>query len=105
MDKEINLLIDQYIDKFLSQEIVKQYFLLEKQINESQEIKKLQDDLRQSQKSLALSINDNELHKQKLIEYQECKRKFEENPIICNYNILKEEIYLKLKELENKIKE
>ena len=105
MNSELQNLIDQYIDKFLSQEKVKQYFLLENMINNSEEIKLLRENLKNSQKALALSINDETLHQQRLIEYNNAKKAFDEHPVICNYNLLKEEIYLKLKDLEKEIKE
>ena len=105
MNSELQNLIDLYIDKFLSQEKVKQYFLLEEMINNSEEIKLLRENLKQSQKALALSINDEKLHSVRLIEYHNAKKAFDEHPIVCNYNVLKEEIYLKLKDLEMKIKE
>lgn len=105
MNSELTSLIDEYIEKFLSQTKVKQYFILEEQINNSEEIKLLQENLKKSQKELALSINNEKLHQEKLIEYNKNKKAFDEHPLVCNYNLLKEEIYLKLKEFEMKIKE
>ena len=78
---------------------------LEKRINEDQNIISLQDKIRKAQKALALSINNQEEHQKKLIEYQNLKKEFDENPLVCNYNILKENIYLQLKNLQERIKE
>lgn len=105
MDKSLKDDLDNYINCFLEQEEVKKYFILEKKVNEDQNIISLQDKIRKAQKALALSINNQEEHQKKLIEYQNLKKEFDENPLVCNYNILKENIYLQLKTLQERIKE
>lgn len=105
MNSDIKEIIDLYIEKFLSQEEVKKYFILEKKINDSEEIKLLKENLKQSQKNLALSINDNDKYQENLKIYLEAKKAFESNPLIINYNSIKESIYFELKSLEKKIKE
>lgn len=105
MDKSLKYDLDNYINCFLEQEEVKKYFILEKKVNEDQNIISLQDKIRKAQKALALSINNQEEHQKKLIEYQNLKKEFDENSLVCNYNILKENIYLQLKNLQERIKE
>ena len=58
MNKEIKELIDAYIDEFLKQDIVKNYFALEKTIIESEYLSNLQNEMKKAQKDLALSLND-----------------------------------------------
>ena len=58
MNDDLKDALDKYIDTFLNQEEVKQYFVLEKEIENSQEINILRENLKNSQKALALSIND-----------------------------------------------
>lgn len=104
MNKDLKDLIDDYIKEFLSQEEVKKYFILENQINNSSEISFLRENLKNSQKDLALSLNDEEKYSINLVRYKQAKESFESNPLITNYNSIKKDIYLKLKNLETKIK-
>lgn len=103
MNKDLQDVLDKYIDTFLNQEEVKQYFILEKEIENSQEINNLRENLKNCQKALALSINDNVKHEECLIKYNLAKDDFDNNPIVNNYNIIKEDIYNKLKDLQDKI--
>lgn len=103
MNKDLQDVLDKYIDTFLNQEEVKQYFILEKEIENSQEIINLRENLKNCQKALALSINDKVKHEEYLIKYNLAKDAFDNNPIVNNYNIIKEDIYNKLKDLQDKI--
>lgn len=103
MNDDLKDALDKYIDAFLNQEEVKQYFALEKEIENSQEINILKENLKNSQKALALSINDKVKHEECLIKYNIAKDAFYNNPIVNNYNIIKEDIYNKLMDLQDKI--
>lgn len=103
MDKELKDLLDDYIKSFLNQETVKRYFILEEKINNDENIISLQNKLRAAQKDLALSLN-NESYPQKKEYYLSLKNEFDNNPLVCNYNILKEEIYNQLMSLKEKLK-
>ena len=58
MTKEIKALLDEYIEVFLNQDIVKKYFVLEEKINNSPRLNSLQSEMKKAQKDLALSLND-----------------------------------------------
>ena len=103
MNDDLKDALDKYIDTFLNQEEVKQYFALEKEIENSQEINILRENLKNSQKALALSINDKVKHEESLIKYNIAKDAFDNNPIVNNYNVIKEDIYNKLMDLQDKI--
>lgn len=105
MDSDLKKALDLYIEKFLSQEEVKKYFILEKEINNSKEIASLRENLKTTQKNLAFSINDKDKYQENLKLYQEAKEAFDNNPLVNNYNLIKEDIYFELKSLEKKIKE
>ena len=53
MNENLKRIIDEYCDEFLNQDKVKKYLLIEKCINESQEIINKQNKLKNSQKKLA----------------------------------------------------
>lgn len=105
MNSEIKKNIDKYIEEFLKQDFVKQFFLLKNIIDHSQEIKDLRKNFKSAQKKLALSIGDKNQHDRCLDEYLRLKEELDTNPILCNFEIVKEQIldcFLKLqKELKN----
>ena len=103
MNSDIKKILDEYIEAFLNQDIVKKYFLLESEINNSEYLNNLQEDMRKAQKALALSLNDGTYQAKKdiLLKLQD---EFYNDPRIVNYHLLQEEIYLKLNELKSKIK-
>lgn len=103
MNKDLQTKLDEFIKAFLDQDIVKQYFALEKKISNDESLLKLQEDLKIAQKNLALSINDNLKHKENLKIYLSLKNELENNPMVVNYNLLKEEIYNRLKNLQEKL--
>lgn len=93
MNEELKSIIDEYIKNYTDQEKVHQYFALKKQIEDSIELKTLKDELKRSQKELALSINDGELHKQKLKVYLNEKEEYENHPLICNFKLIEDDIF------------
>lgn len=103
MNSKIEELIDQYIKEFNNQEIVKKFFVLQNFIENSDEIKLIRENLKKSQKDLALSINNKKLHEIKLQEYLEAKNRFENSPYVVNYNLLQEEIYQQILILQEKL--
>ena len=103
MNDNLKSIIDTYCEAFLNQDMVKKYFALEKCINDSKEIASKQNRLKNSQKRLALSIGDDALHKEALEEYNLAKKDFDEDPLIVNYLLLKEEILNDIKELKTKL--
>ena len=59
MDKSLKDDLDNYINCFLEQEEVKKYFILEKRINEDQNIISLQDKIRKIRRNLEIEISAN----------------------------------------------
>ena len=103
MNENLKRIIDEYCDEFLNQDKVKKYLLLEKCFNESQEIINKQNKLKNSQKKLALSIGDDIKHKEALEEYNLARKDFDEDPLIANYLLLKEEILKDINQLKTKL--
>lgn len=104
MDKELRDIIDAYISAFLNQDDVRRYFALEKEINESSEIESLQKRIRTAQKAMALAMNDDPTYERLKAEYLDLRQRLDSHPLVCNYNLLKEEIYRQLKSLETELK-
>jgi len=103
MDNQLKEKLDEFIASFLEVKEVKQYLLLKKQIEESEEIKELETNIKLYQKQTALSLGTSEyaMNKAKYLSY---KNEYDNHPLIVNYNVLLEEVEYLLKELEIKLK-
>lgn len=102
MNNELKTKIDEFIDSFLEVKEVKQYLLLKKEILNSNEIKELEDALRKAQKDMALSLGTSSYESNKN-NYIELKQKYDNHPLIVNYNVMQEEVSYLLNELKNKL--
>ena len=104
MDNELKDKLDAFIKDFLSVKEVRQYLLLKKQIEESNEIKELENSLRKAQKDMALSFGKTD-YEEKKNNYLKIKNDYDTNPLVVNYNVMIEEVKILISELENKIKQ
>lgn len=103
MNSELKEKLDEFIKDFLEVKEVKQYLLLKDELMNSLEIKSLQQDLKQSQKNMALSLGTS-TYEQNKSKYLELKNKYENHPLVVNFNVMQEEVSYLLKNLENKLK-
>lgn len=103
MTNETKSYLDNFIKEFLDEKEVKQYLLLKEQIENSSEIKSLQDKVKYSQKDMALSLGTTKYEENKK-RYLTAKEELENHPLIVNFNSVKEEVNYLLEELKNKLK-
>ena len=103
MNSELKEKLDEFIKDFLEVKEVKQYLLLKDELMNSLEIKSLQEDLKQSQKNMALSLGTSTYEENKK-KYLMIKDKYEKHPLVVNFNVMQEEVSYLLKTLENKLK-
>ena len=103
MNKEIQDKLDEFITSFLEVKEVKQFLILKDELASSKEIEVLNDEVRRSQKDMALSLGTS-LYKEKKAYYLSKKREYESHPLIVNYEMLKEEVDYLINELVNKLK-
>lgn len=103
MNSELKEKLDEFIKDFLEVKEVKQYLLLKEEIVNSQELKDLQLKLKKSQKEMALSLGTSS-YEQNKSKYLELKNKYENHPLVVNFNVMQEEVGYLLKNLENKLK-
>ena len=103
MNSELKEKLDEFIKDFLEVKEVKQYLLLKDELMNSLEIKSLQEDLKQSQKNMALSLGTSTYEENKK-KYLSLKEKYENHPLVINFNVMQEEVSYLLKTLENKLK-
>ena len=103
MNKELKERLDKFIEEFLEVKEVKQYLLLKDELINSLEIKTLQEELKVSQKNMALSLGTSSYEENKK-KYLMIKDKYENHPLIVNFNVMQEEVSYLLKTLESKLK-
>ena len=103
MNKELKAKLDEFIEDFLNQKEVKQYLLLKKDIEESTELKELNERLTKAKKSLALSFGK-DTYEERRREYDELKNQIDHHPLIVNFEVLQEEVSYLLDELQYKLK-
>ncbi len=103
MTNETKSYLDNFIKEFLEVKEVKQYLLLKKQIEDSLEIKSLQDKVKYSQKDMALSLGTSKYEENKK-KYLDAKEELDNHPLIVNFNSIQEEVNYLLEELKNKLK-
>ncbi len=85
-------------EELYSDSSVMEYFRLKKAIEENEELKKLDIEIRKIQKEVCRKNNkQNILDDEKL---KELKAKFDNHPLIVNYNKVKEEVFSLLNEIK-----
>jgi cell fate (sporulation/competence/biofilm development) regulator YlbF (YheA/YmcA/DUF963 family) len=102
MDNDLKEKLDNFIDDFLNVPEVKQYLLIKKEIETSEEIKRLNKDVSLAQKEMALSLGT-PTHEDNKKKYEEAKAIYDNHPLIVNYSILEEEVSYLINEIKNKL--
>lgn len=102
MNKDLKEKLDRFIEDFLDVPEVKQYLLIKKEIETSEELKELNKKLSLSQKDMALSMGTSSYEENKK-RYEEIKNLYDNHPLIVNYYCLEEEVSYLLNELKNKL--
>ena len=103
MNKEIKEAIDEFLIEFKNLHVVKNYLLIKTRIKEDKELLSLKQNLKDSQKALALSIGTSSYQENKE-KYEKLKCSYENHPLLINYKVYEEEIHHLLKEIENSLK-
>jgi cell fate (sporulation/competence/biofilm development) regulator YlbF (YheA/YmcA/DUF963 family) len=102
MDNDLKEKLDNFIDDFLNVPEVKQYLLIKKEIETSEEIKRLNKEVSLAQKEMALSLGTPTYEDNKK-KYEEAKALYDNHPLIVNYSILEEEVSYLINEIKNKL--
>lgn len=92
MNKDIEAKARALNQWILDQEVVKEYQRYEKMIQNHQELKDLEEELKELQQQI---VNQKHLHidcTELIEEYEKKKKSFDENPILFNYLVLKQEV-------------
>lgn len=104
MNDETKNKLDEFIELFLNQKVVVQYLNLKKEIEHSQTISTLTKELKKAQKDMALAIGNKDEYELKKQRYLELKKNLDTDPLMVNFEFVKNEMHELLLELTNALK-
>lgn len=103
MNKEIQEKSQALHDWILEQDVVKEFQRYEILIENHQELKVLEQELKDLQKQIVKVKHEN-IDAYELVEtYQKKKQLYDENPLIYNYSLLKQEVNILFQEITSEI--
>lgn len=88
-------------DELKNEECVKQYFYFKNIIENDKEFSKLDSDVRFHQKEMCKNKNNPDVYAKEKAIYEELKNKLDNNPILINYQIARDEVYSLLVDIKN----
>lgn len=103
MNKELQDYLDKFILNFLNEPSIKQYLSLKEKINQSKELKELNEKIIKAKKTLALSFNSNNYEQAKK-DYESLNNLMINHPLIVNFEVVKEEVAFLIDNLVDQLK-
>lgn len=98
---EIDTLLKEAKNTLYDETIVKEFFRLQKLINENEEINNLDTQMKYHEKEMTKNIDNDDIYFKEKELYQFCKDKLESNPLMQNYNQIFAEVYDLLLEVKS----
>lgn len=80
-------------EELFNEECVKEYFSYKNIVDSNRELKELDEKMRFHQKEMCKNKDNEEIYYREKALYDELKNEFENNPILINYQIAKEEVF------------
>ena len=90
---KIDELISSLKDELFNEECVKTFLFYKKLVDENEELKALDSEVKFHQKEMCKNKENNELYLKEKALYEEAKSRFDNNPILINYQIAKDEVF------------
>ena len=97
LDKTLNELKKE----LFNEPCVKEYFYYKNLVEKDEAIKKLDEEVRFHQKEMCKNKDNNEVYFKEKALYEELKNKLENNPVLINYQIAKEEVFSLLVDIKH----
>ncbi len=88
-------------DELRNEECVKQYFYYKELLENDLSLKTLDEETRFHQKEMCRNKENNEIYFKEKAIYEECKNKLDQNPILINYQIARNEVFSLLVDIKN----
>ncbi len=104
MDESLKRELDSFIEEFLEYPPVKRFVELKKAIRENDELMNLEQKIKKYQKLTALSIHKKDEYEQNRSKYLELKQRYDEHPLVVNFQIESQEVSLLLEKLRDALK-
>ena len=88
-------------EELQNEECVKQYFYYKKLVDNDPSLKELDEQVRLHQKEMCRNKDNNEIYFKEKAIYEELKNKLDNNPILINYQIARDEVFSLLVDIKN----
>ena len=97
----IDELVSSIKSELANEECVQNYFYYKKLVESDSTLSKLDEEMRLHQKQMCRNKEDNDLYFKEKTIYEELRKKIDENPILINYQIAKDEVFSLLVDIKN----
>ena len=98
---ELDIALNKFKEELFNEECVKEYFYYKNLLEKDDSIRRLDEEVRFHQKEMCKNKNNNEAYFKEKAIYEELKNKLDNNPILVNYQIAKEEVFSLLVDIKN----
>ena len=86
-------LISSLKEELYNEECVKEYFYYKQIVENDSSIKELDEQVRFHQKEMCRNKDNDEVYFREKAIYEELKKKFDNNPVLINYQIARDEVF------------
>lgn len=98
---DFNKTLNEFKEELFNEQCVKEYFYYKNLVDKDESIKKLDEEVRFHQKEMCKNKDNNELYFKEKALYEELKSKLDNNPILINYQIAREEVFSLLVDIKH----
>ena len=98
---KIDELLSSFKEELYNEECVKEYFYYKNLVENDPSIKELDEQVRFHQKEMCKNKDNDEIYFKEKAIYEELKNKFDQNPVLVNYQIAKDEVFSLLVDIKN----
>ena len=98
---KLDELLSSFKEELYKEECVKEYFHYKNLVESDTSIKELDEQVRFHQKEMCRNKDNDEIYFKEKVLYEELKSKLEQNPILVNYQIVKEEVFSLLVDIKH----
>ena len=88
-------------EELQNEECVKQYFYYKNLVDNDPSLKELDEQVRFHQKEMCRNKDNNDVYFKEKAIYEELKNKLDNNPILINYQIARDEVFSLLVDIKN----